>query len=240
MRHSPLYILPNLFTAAGLFLGVLSIIYASNDKVVMACWFIIASMVFDGLDGRVARMTGTTSKFGVEFDSLADVVSFGVAPAMVLYLYTGHDYAKVGALISCLFVIFGAMRLARFNVSVGNQEPNVFIGIPIPAAALFVVSWILVYERFGLRSESPILLGATLLIAILMVSNVRFPSFKQIKLSETHKKKTLIIVVLLLSFVYVFPAVGVALMITAYVLFGLVRASYYLLTKRRSLSKKVD
>jgi CDP-diacylglycerol---serine O-phosphatidyltransferase len=236
-KPSLLYVLPNIFTATGLFLGVLSMIYATNTHITTACYLIMFAMVFDGLDGRIARITGTTSQFGVEFDSLADIVSFGVAPAMVLYLYSGYTFSKIGALISCLFVIFGAMRLARFNTSVGKQEPSVFIGLPIPAAALFVIAWILLYEHFDLKSYSKILLGMSLCIAVLMVSNIRFPSFKNFYLSEKNKKKFLILLVFFLSFVYALPAQGIALIITGYVLFSLIRAGYYVVIFRGRFSK---
>ena len=98
--------------------------------------YIVLSLVFDGLDGRVARLTNTTSKFGVEFDSLADIVAFGVAPAMLFYFSVGQNFGRFGVLITALFVIFGGVRLARFNVMSGASEPNVFIGLPIPTAAV--------------------------------------------------------------------------------------------------------
>jgi len=123
-----IYLLPNLFTAGSIFLGMLSIINASSGHFEKAAWFIVISMIFDGLDGRVARLTNTTSKFGVEFDSLADIVAFGIAPSMLLYFYIGHNYGRFGVTISALFVVLGAITLARFNVMTAQTEPGVFIG----------------------------------------------------------------------------------------------------------------
>lgn len=194
MKINPLYILPNLFTGASVYLGILSMAYAFKGRFELACWLIMLAMIFDGLDGRVARLTGTTSKFGIEFDSLADVVAFGVAPAMVLYFYLGQYFGKFGIMISGLYVVFGAIRLARFNVSTSNAEPNVFIGLPIPSAAVFVVSWILMqinysmFDRFGY-----VILAMTLGVAILMVSNVRYPSFKKMDKSEVNFKKAIVL-----------------------------------------------
>ncbi len=108
MKFNPLFILPNLFTAGSIFLGVLSVIFSSKGHFESACWLILLSMILDGLDGRVARLTNTASKFGVEFDSLADVVAFGVAPAFLLYFYVGIDYGRVGMSVPAIFVILGA------------------------------------------------------------------------------------------------------------------------------------
>lgn len=148
MKFNPLFILPNLFTAGSIFLGVLSVIYASKGKYEIACWLILISMILDGFDGRVARLTNTASKFGVEFDSLADVVAFGVAPAMLLYFYIGMDYGRLGMCVPAIFVIFGAVRLARFNIT-SSSEPNFFIGLPIPSAAVILMLWVLIDLKYG-------------------------------------------------------------------------------------------
>ena len=135
MKFNPLFILPNLFTAGSIFLGILSVIYASKGSFEMACWLILASMILDGLDGRVARLTNTASKFGVEFDSLADVVAFGVAPAMLLYFYIGIDYGRLGMCIPAIFVIFGAVRLARFNITTSSEQTFLLV-CPFPLLRL--------------------------------------------------------------------------------------------------------
>lgn len=221
MRFNPLFILPNLFTAGSVFLGILSVIYASKGGFEAACWLIIASMVLDGLDGRVARLTNTASKFGVEFDSLADVVAFGVAPAMLLYFYIGVDYGRLGMSIPAIFVILGAVRLARFNITT-SSEPNSFIGLPIPSAAVVIILWVLIDIEYGVIKDNGyayIMLGAGFFISILMVSNIRYPSFK--KLSWDFK--SFVAVILLLGIIYIYPQETLCVLMSGYVLYGIVR-----------------
>ncbi|WP_295418406.1 CDP-diacylglycerol--serine O-phosphatidyltransferase [Sulfurovum sp.] len=219
-----IYILPNLFTASSIFIGVISIVEGSKGHYVLASWLILLALIFDGLDGRVARMTNTTSRFGVEFDSLADIISFGIAPAMLLYFFTGHEFGRFGILVSALYVVFGAIRLARFNISTAKTDPNVFIGLPIPSAAIFVSMWILLFHKYSLENYCIVLLFLALGISILMVSNFRYPSFKKIKLDKPMVFKTMIFLVLTASLLYLFSAEGFALIILAYVLYGPLRA----------------
>jgi CDP-diacylglycerol--serine O-phosphatidyltransferase len=223
-KNSLIYILPNLFTASSIFVGVISIVEASKGNFVTASWLILLALVFDGLDGRIARMTNTTSRFGVEFDSLADIVSFGVAPAMLLYFFAGHDYGRLGILVSALYVIFGAIRLARFNISTAKTDPNVFIGLPIPTAAIFIAMWTLLFHKYGMEKYSLIVLILSLGVAVLMVSNFRYPSFKKIQLDKPMVFKTMILLVLVSSLLYLFSAEGFALIVLAYVLYGPLRA----------------
>ncbi|NWF67435.1 MAG: CDP-diacylglycerol--serine O-phosphatidyltransferase [Campylobacterales bacterium] len=224
-----IYLLPNIFTAASIFIGVLSIIEASKGNFVIASWYILASLIFDGLDGRVARLTNSTSKFGVEFDSLADVIAFGIAPSMLLYFFIGSQYGKFGIFISAMFVIFGAIRLARFNVTTFLNEPNVFIGLPIPAAAVFITMWVLTFQEYQeLNSLAVILLPLSVLVSILMVSNIRYPSFKKVQFQKSATLKLLIIIILICFTLYVFPIEGITILFSIYVLFGLVRAIYNL------------
>ncbi|MCX2716982.1 CDP-diacylglycerol--serine O-phosphatidyltransferase [Helicobacter sp. MIT 21-1697] len=221
MKFNPLFILPNLFTAGSIFLGVLSVIYASKGKFEIACWLILISMILDGFDGRVARLTNTASKFGVEFDSLADVVAFGVAPAMLLYFYIGMDYGRLGMSVPAIFVIFGAVRLARFNIT-SSSEPNFFIGLPIPSAAVIVMLWVLIDLQYGFIKAygyEYIMLGGSFIISILMVSNIRYPSFKKIKWNF----KSFIAVILLLGIIYIYPQETLCALMSGYVVYGIVR-----------------
>ena len=225
MKKSHLiYILPNLFTASSIFVGIISIVEASKGHFVLASWLILLALVFDGLDGRVARMTNTTSQFGVEFDSLADIISFGIAPAMILYFFIGQEFGRFGILVSALYVIFGAIRLARFNISTAKTDPNVFIGLPIPTAAIFLSMWILLFYKYSLHAYGIVLLFLELSVAILMVSNFRYPSFKKIKLDKPMVFKTMIGLLLVASLLYLFSAEGFALIILAYTLYGPIRA----------------
>ncbi len=223
-RSNLLYVLPNLFTASSIFVGVISIVEASKGHFVLASWLILLALVFDGLDGRIARMTNTTSQFGVEFDSLADIISFGIAPAMLLYFFIGHDFGRFGILVSALYVIFGAIRLARFNISTAKTDPNVFIGLPIPTAAIFISMWILLFHKYALENYSIVLLFLALGVAILMVSNFRYPSFKKVKLDRPMVFRTLILLTIAASLLYLFAAEGFALIILAYTLYGPLRA----------------
>ncbi len=219
-----IYILPNLFTAASIFSGIVSIIEAIHGNLTTAAWLILLALLFDGLDGRIARLTGTSSRFGVEFDSLADIVSFGVAPALLLYLFTGENYGKFGILVSALYVIFGAIRLARFNISSAKSDPNVFIGLPIPTAALFIAMWVVLLQNYAFDALRLPLLIATLLLSLLMVSNVRYPSFKKVQLDKPMVFKTMIVLLLCASLLYLFSSEGFALIVTLYTLYGPLRA----------------
>ncbi len=232
-----IYILPNLFTASSIFVGVISIVEASKGNFVLASWLILLALIFDGLDGRIARMTNTTSQFGVEFDSLADIISFGIAPAMLLYFFIGHEFGRFGILVSALYVIFGAIRLARFNISTAKSDPNVFIGLPIPTAAIFVSMWILLFYKYTLENYSFALLFLTLGIAVLMVSNFRYPSFKKVRLDKPMVFKTLIVLTIVASLLYLFSAEGFALVILAYVLYGPLRAIWAI--KLRKIKIKI-
>ncbi len=197
---------------------------ASKGNIILASWLILLALVFDGLDGRIARMTNTTSQFGVEFDSLADIISFGIAPAMLLYFFIGNEFGRFGILVSALYVIFGAIRLARFNISTAKTDPNVFIGLPIPTAAIFVSMWILLFYKYTLEDYGIILLFLTLGIAVLMVSNFRYPSFKKVSLDKPMVFKTMIMLMLTASLLYLFSAEGFAIIILGYTLYGPLRA----------------
>ncbi len=234
MRIDPLYILPNLFTGASIYLGVLSISYAFMGRFGVACWLVLMSLIFDGLDGRVARLTGTVSKFGVEFDSLADIIAFGIAPAMILFFYTGFHYGKFGIVSAGVYVVFGAVRLARFNVTTNNNEPNVFIGLPIPAAAVFVVSWLLFAMDFNTDDYElssmilHFLMFASLIVSLLMVSNIRYPSFKKMSFEKISFGKIVVGLMLVLAILFIYPVLTIVTLITIYVCFGPLRAIYYL------------
>ncbi|MFV0480739.1 MAG: CDP-diacylglycerol--serine O-phosphatidyltransferase [Campylobacteraceae bacterium] len=226
------YILPNLFTAASAFLGIISIIAASKGYFDRAAIYIIISLICDGLDGRVARLTNTTSKFGVEFDSLADVIAFGVAPAMLFYFSFGNDFGRTGSLFAALYVVFGAIRLARFNVMSPTSEPSVFIGIPIPTAAVFVTMWTLIFHKYDFfNGYSFVLLIIMGISSILMVSNIRYPSFKKIDTEKPYKLKLLIFVTIVLSLVYLRPVETLTILVTLYVLYGILRVIYNYIAK---------
>jgi len=215
----------------------MSLIMSASGKFEYAAWLILLALIFDGMDGRVARMTKTTSKFGLEFDSLADIVSFGVAPAMLLYQYCGMDYGRFGMVVSGLYVVFGAIRLARFNVMTSEIEPSVFIGVPIPTAAVFISILVLLYEKYMIDVYVPLLL-ATLFVAVLMVSNIRYPSFKKVDLQKANFIKVLVGLVVMASLIFIYPIESLAILIAAYLLFGFTRASLYFFKQLQKKSRQ--
>ncbi|NLY03911.1 MAG: CDP-diacylglycerol--serine O-phosphatidyltransferase [Campylobacter sp.] len=218
------YVFPNLLTAASCFFGILSVVASFEGEFEKAIIFIFISLVLDGLDGRVARLTNTTSKFGVEFDSLCDLVAFGVAPAMLFYCAMGHEFGRPGILASGIFVVFGAIRLARFNVTTMQNEPNIFIGLPIPMAAISVVSWVALYIKFDFHLNLGYVYTICIIcIGLLMVSNIRYPSFKQIDLNKTNFRKVLVLAILLLALLYIKPIEFMATVTTSYMFYGVIR-----------------
>lgn len=226
-----MYLLPNLFTAASAFVGVISIIAASNGHFFRAIIFIFLSLLLDGMDGRVARLTHTTSKFGVEFDSLADVIAFGVAPAMLFYFAFGSEFGKFGSLVSAMFVVFGAIRLARFNVTTGTYEQSIFIGLPIPTAAIVSALWVGMCLEYDFLKEW-ILAIIMLCLAFLMVSNIRYPSFKKIDLKKANFIKVLVYLILIFSFLYIYPLECAFLLSSGYAIYGPVRAICNIITPK--------
>ncbi|MBN8801981.1 MAG: CDP-diacylglycerol--serine O-phosphatidyltransferase [Lysobacteraceae bacterium SCN 69-123] len=188
-RSRSIYLLPNLFTTAGLFAGFYAIIAASNGDFVNAAVAVFVAGVMDGLDGRVARLTGTSSEFGVQYDSLADLVSFGMAPALVMYHWSlsslkfdGDVLGRVGWLAAFLYAACAALRLARFNTQVGTVDKRWFVGLASPAAAGLMMSfvWAFADGSLGWSGEELryVALVVSIVAALLMVSRIRFWSFK--------------------------------------------------------------
>jgi CDP-diacylglycerol--serine O-phosphatidyltransferase len=188
-RARGMYLLPNLFTTAGLFSGFYAIIAASNGQFVQAAIAVFIAGVMDGVDGRVARLTGTSSAFGVQYDSLADLVSFGMAPALVMYHWSlsalkldGETLGRVGWAVAFLYAACAALRLARFNTQVGTVDKRWFIGLASPAAAGLMMSfvWAFADGELGWSGDQLryVALAVTIVAALLMVSRIRFWSFK--------------------------------------------------------------
>jgi len=199
-----IYLLPNLLTSAGLFCGVFSISQTLSGFYFTAALAIIAAQLFDGLDGRIARITNTTSQFGVEYDSLCDLVSFGVAPSLLIYRWALMPWGAWGWLATAVFVCCAALRLARFNTMVGIVDGGYFVGLPVPVASAFLAGLVLLYNYLG-RSALPdkhiAVLLATYALAALMVSNVPYPSFKQLNLHKRQPLWTLIAAIVFLQLV---------------------------------------
>src|SRR6266852_1459539 len=180
------YLLPNLFTSAGLFSGFYSIICTLNKWYWLAAVMILVAQLCDALDGRIARLTRSTSSFGIQYDSLADLVAFGVAPGILVYQWALQPWGNWGWLAASLYVTCGALRLARFNVQVDSVEKRRFVGLPIPAAADTIASTVLLYYFFGgegATHKHVILLVVIYALAGLMISNVSYNSFKGLRFS---------------------------------------------------------
>lgn len=181
-RRRGIYLLPNLFTTACLFSGFFAIVSAINGRFEEAAMAIFIAMILDGLDGRVARMTNTQSDFGAEYDSLSDMISFGLAPALVAYLWALSELGKFGWLVAFVYVACAALRLARFNTQIGVADKRYFQGLASPAAAALVAGMVWVVQDFALEAKTlavPALI-ITLAAGLLMVSNIRYRSFKDI------------------------------------------------------------
>jgi CDP-diacylglycerol--serine O-phosphatidyltransferase len=217
-----IYILPNLFTTGSLFAGFYSMVASLNGNFEVAALWVFASAVFDGLDGKVARLTGTTSKFGVEYDSLADLVSFGVTPGLMMYAWALKPFGRLGWLAAFLFVVCGALRLARFNVQVNTVESKRFVGLPIPAAASMVSATVLLFHHFGWPSSYKRLAIIVLiyLLAFLMVSSFRYYSFKDPALIKRQPFGFLLLAVVLLIVVAAEPAVMTFAIMLCYAVSG--------------------
>lgn len=183
-RHRGIYLLPNLFTTGAMFAGFYAITSAINDRFETAAIAIFVAMILDGLDGRVARMTNTQSEFGVQYDSLSDMVSFGVAPALVMYLWAFESLGKLGLFAAFVHTAGGALRLARFNTQVEIADKRYFQGLPSPAAAAILAGglWISIEYGYEVDSIKYFALFLTISTGLLMVSNFRYSSFKEIDL----------------------------------------------------------
>ncbi|MDN7135991.1 CDP-diacylglycerol--serine O-phosphatidyltransferase [Pseudidiomarina terrestris] len=181
-KNRGIFLLPNLLTTAGLFSGFFAIVASMNNQFESAAIAIFIAMVFDGLDGRVARMTNTQSDFGAEYDSMADIVSFGMAPALVMYNWALSDLGKFGWLAAFIFVAGGALRLARFNTNLGSSDKRFFQGLAIPSAAAIVSGLVWVGSKYEVDPNSISYLAAivTICAGLLMVSNFRYHSFKDV------------------------------------------------------------
>jgi len=178
-----IYLLPTLFTIGNLFCGYTSIIHSSSGSFRLAALLLIIAGLLDGLDGRIARLTGTTSEFGLQFDSLADVVSFGVAPACLVYHWVLTPFERTGWLVAFLFVVCTSMRLARFNIRSSPVDKRFFVGLPSPAAAGAVASVPFVFPATPTSGwVAPAMTGFTIGVALLMVSRFRYRSFKDFDL----------------------------------------------------------
>ncbi len=207
-RRKGIYVLPNLFTLAALFGGFYAIVMAMNARFDQAAIGVFCAMVLDSLDGRVARMTNTQSAFGEQMDSLSDMVSFGAAPALIIYEWALKGLGKAGWAAAFVYCACAALRLARFNTNIGVVDRRFFQGLPSPAAAAMVTGFLWIMDDQGIRPEllaTPVLVwaawGLTLFAGLTMVTNVPFYSFKDFGLKKSVPFVTLVIIALLMALI---------------------------------------
>jgi CDP-diacylglycerol---serine O-phosphatidyltransferase len=237
-----IFLLPNLFTTAGLFSGFYAVIAATKGMFSLAAITIFIAMIADGLDGRVARLTNTTSEFGAEYDSLSDMVAFGVAPAVTAYNMALHAFGKAGWLIAFIYAAGGALRLARFNVHIDSPDSDkrFFTGLPIPSAAALVASTIWVeYDNHFLGVWSNLSIAAiTIYAGCMMVSNLKFYSFKTFDFKNRVPFIAIVLVILIFVGISIDPP---AILFCFFFCYALSAPIYALFTyKRKAKTASVD
>lgn len=226
VRHRGIYLLPNLFTTAALFSGFYAIINSIGGHYGYAAIAIFVAMVLDGLDGRVARLTNTQSAFGAEYDSLSDMVAFGLAPSLLAYQWALSELGRVGLTVAFIFTACAALRLARFNTQIGKVDKKWFVGLASPAAAGLVAGTVWAFKDFGVDGRDlpvlVIMLYAALVAAagLLMVSNIKFHSFKDLDLKGRVPFVAILIVVLVFAVVFSDPSRTLLLIFLAYAASG--------------------
>lgn len=221
-RHRGIYLLPNLFTTGALFSGFYAITSAINHHFEAAAVAMFIAMILDGLDGRVARLTNTQSEFGVQYDSLSDMVSFGVAPGVVMYLWAFGSLGKVGLFAAFVHTAGGALRLARFNTQVETADKRYFQGLPSPAAAAILAGflWMSLEYNYEVEAIKYVALLLTVCTGLLMVSNFRYSSFKEIDFKGKVPFVVAIAVMLGFGFIMAQPQTMLFLLFLAYAISG--------------------
>ncbi len=234
-----IYILPNSITLCGMFFGFYAIMTSTEGHFTRAAWAIIIASVFDALDGWVARFTNSTSKFGIELDSLSDSIAFGVAPAVMLYQWSLGPFKDIGLAVTFLYAACGAMRLARFNIQMGTTERKSFTGMPIPAGAWICAATVLCYTDAGWDYQKNLLiLVQTAVVALLMVSTLRFHGLKEIDMKKRKPFWLLVVVVVLFALVLMHPAIMIFSLSMLYLIVGLVENSYLFVRDRRAARQR--
>jgi len=251
-----IYIIPSLFTCGNMAFGILSVFSSIDGQFIPAAWFLIGALACDILDGRIARMTKTTSDFGLQLDSLSDLISFGIAPAMMMYTMVLEKMGKTGIAIAILYVLCAALRLARFNVLAQSGEVKKhFVGLPTPASAGLIISFVLSYELLAAEGNSfsskkipelmelmptffrimPIVI---VVLSFLMVSNIPYMSFKKLRLTRVKTIELLVLLIVLVILVIVYPQNIIFIIFSVYVLSGLLLYVPGLIIRRRNIKKQ--
>ena len=237
------YLLPNMITTLSMFLGFLSMVWAVQGRFESACFAILLSAVMDGLDGKVARLTNTASEFGVQYDSLSDLVAFGIAPAMLMWQWELSALGRMGLAAAFIYAACGALHLARFNVSTAAVGKRFFIGLPIPAGGCTVVTFVFCAAHFPaiMASALPyITLFLAIGVGVLMVSKVRYFSFKEYDFLRAHPIRTMLFFLLVLGTVISFPRVMGFVLCAVYIIGGVVYTFVILPRRNRQLLRALS
>lgn len=237
-----IFILPSLLTVTSIFFSFYAVVESIQGQFWLAGCLILVAGFFDGIDGKVARWTKTTTRFGLELDSLADVLSFGMAPAILMYIWALQPHGRIGWVTAFLFVACGALRLARFNVQSGTIDPKRFNGLPIPAAAAMVATTVLFFDRMGLNAAdyACYLMLLTLLLSFFMVSSIKFHAFKDLTRVKQKPFSSTVAFVLLLALIAAAPTVVPFFLCSAYLVSGPVLTIWLYRTRKKAQEKAAE
>ena len=220
-RRKGIHILPSLFTTGNVFCGFYAFIAVLNEQFYFAAWAIVAGMIFDGLDGRIARLTKTTSAFGEQYDSLADIITFGMAPAFLAYSWVLKPFGRLGWMAAFLFLLCAALRLARFNVTKPEIRSEHFVGLPSPASAVVIASIVIAFEDlFATRMNPFIMVMVVYALAFLMVSNIKYPAFKRFDFKKRVVFSRFLFVILFIYVLATIPRVALFILGITYAIIG--------------------
>jgi CDP-diacylglycerol--serine O-phosphatidyltransferase len=222
-----------------MFFGFYSILASLKGNYVHAAWAIMFATVFDGLDGWVARLTHSTTKFGIELDSLSDLVAFGVAPAVMLYKWGLFAFGRIGWAAAFLFMVCGALRLARYNIQMGSAESKAFTGMPIPGAAAVVATLVIFYHEMWeiTPDKNYFILFLTVFLSVLMVSTLRFHGAKELNLGRRKPFSILVAIVIVFAFIVVHPQIALFLFAMLYLIGGIIENMILFYKKRKHMSR---
>jgi len=216
-----IHILPSLFTTGNVFCGFYAFIAVFNDQHYVAAWAIVVAIIFDVLDGRIARLTKTTSAFGAQYDSLADIISFGMAPAFLAYSWVMRPFDRVGWMAAFLFLLCAALRLARFNITKPDVKSDHFIGLPTPAAAAVLASLVIGFEDlFATRINPIVMVIVVYSLAFLMVSNIKYPAMKKLDIKKRVAFPRFLFVILFIYVLATIPRIALFVLSFSYTVIG--------------------
>jgi CDP-diacylglycerol--serine O-phosphatidyltransferase len=237
-RRAYILVIPSLFTTGNLFCGFYSIIHSFAGEFEAAAYAIFLAGIFDILDGRVARIMHSTSKFGVEYDSIADVVSFGVAPAILSYVWVLQPFGRLGWASAFFFAACGALRLARFNTIAEELPKAYFLGLPIPAAAYSITASYIAFSKVDFEYANYVVLLLSPVLGFLMVSSIRYRSFKELDWRRKQSFVLLVVIVIAFALIATQPELGIGLLFAYYVIGGAVREVYLFIRNPSDRQKK--